>query len=67
MSYDVVKDVTVKRVFSNRSAGGVRGQLPHHVPHRLHPWGRSVDPGIAVRVSPHLQRLRLHDLQAASD
>ena len=54
-------------MFSNHSAGGVCGQLPHHVLHRLRPGFGAVDPGPAGRVSPHLQRLHLHGLQAASD
>lgn len=54
-------------MLSNHSAGGLCGQLSHHVPHQLHPRYGSVDPGIADRVSPHLQQLRLHGLQAASD
>lgn len=54
-------------MFLNYSAVGVRGQLSHHIPQQLHHWFGSVDPGIAGRVSAPLQRLRLHDLQAAAN
>jgi len=54
-------------VFSNRSAGSVRDELSHHVPHLQHPRFGGMDPGLTIRVPAHLQRLRVHGLQAASD
>lgn len=59
--------VKIKCVFSHHSAASVCGQLSHHIPCRRDPWYESVGPGIAVRMSPHLQWLHLHGLQAASD
>lgn len=65
--YKLPKDVRIKRVFSKHSAGSVCAQLSDHLPHRQHPPYGGVGPGIAVSGSAHLQRLRLHGVQAASD